>query len=280
MTIRIISDGSADLPKQQQEELAVRIVPLSVRFGEDLLDPKADANVFYKKMREYGQLPKTSSPSPYDFTEAFREAGPDSDILVLPISSNISSTYQSAVMAKEMLLEEGTHRGRIEVLDSKSASAGLGLLLYRAAKLAGSGTGFDELVERMKGHIAESKLFVFLDTLENVIKGGRLDRARGTVASVLNIKLLMRASEEGTLEVVEKVRGTHQAIKRLIEKIGETRHDFEKAVLSIAHSNCEERARAVLADILTLHPFRNVLFADMGPVIGTYAGEGGILVSY
>lgn len=278
--IRIISDGSADLPLHLVQELDIRIVPLTVRFGEETMPPNTDARTFYAKMRASGQLPKTASPSPHDFMDAYRKAGSESDILVLPISSNISSTFQNAQLAKEMLLEEGGHRGRIEVLDSKSASAGLGLLGYRAAKLAAGGINYNELLQRMRTYIANSNLFVCLDSLENVIKGGRLDRARGAVASLLNIKLLMKASEEGTLEVVEKVRGTQQAVKRLIDKVGEVKHDFEQAVLAIAHSNCEERAKAVVSDILAIHPFREVLFADMGPVIGTYAGEGGILVSY
>lgn len=280
MAIRVITDGSADLPKELRQQLDIGVVPLTVRFGEETMPPDMDACLFYTKMRASKELPQTSSPSPYDFINAYKEAGADNDIVVLPLSSGLSSTYQNAQMAKQMLLEEGAHRGAIEVLDSKNASAGLGLLAYRAAKLAGSGVAFEELLQRMKSHIAESKLFVFLETLDNVIKGGRLDRARGAIASVLNIKLLMKRSDEGTIEVVDKVRGSQQAIKRLIDKIGEAKLDFEKSVLAIAHSNCEEKARAVVADIVALYPFRDVIFSEMGPVIGTYAGEGGILVSY
>lgn len=117
-------------------------------------------------------------------------------------------------------------------------------------------------------------------TLENVIKGGRLDRVRGTVASVLNIKLLMKASEEGSVEVIEKIRGTQKALQRMIDKLGEIRHEYDQDVIAVAHSNCEERAREVLKQLLEKYPFRNVLFSNMGTVIGTYAGEGGVLIAY
>ncbi|MFC0216707.1 DegV family protein [Paenibacillus chartarius] len=281
MTICIISDGGADLPTELAAELGIRIVPLTVRFGDEVMPADTGAQAFYNKMRESRELPKTASPSPHDFAAAYRAAGPETDILVLTISSALSSTYQNAVIARDMLLEDQPRNcGSIEVVDSLNASGGLGLLAYRAAKWAGTGMVFDELLQRVKSIVAESKLYVFLETLENVIKGGRLDRARGAVASMLNIKLVMKRSDEGTIEVVDKVRGSQQAIRRMIERIGEVKHDFEKAVLAIAHSNCEEKARKVLADILAVYPFRDVIFTDMGPVIGTYAGEGGILVSY
>jgi fatty acid-binding protein DegV len=90
----------------------------------------------------------------------------------------------------------------------------------------------------------------------------------------------MKASEEGAIEVVEKIRGSQQALKRLLSFLGDKEHDYEKDVIAIAHSNCEPRAREFMAQLLEKHPFRHVLFSNMGTVIGTYAGEGGVLVAY
>jgi DegV family protein with EDD domain len=276
-TIQIITDGSCDLPKMQVKELGISIVPLSVHFGEACMPPDMELCDFYAIMKKESELPKTSSPSPLQFLNAYRQAEVGQDILVISLSSGLSSTYCHALMAKEMLLEEG-FTGKIEVVDSRTASLGLGVLVYKAAKMAKANTSFEEIVRALNQSV--SGTYFFLDSLENVIKGGRLDRVRGAVASVLNIKLLMKASEEGTIEVIEKIRGTQQALKKLIEKVGEARHDFEKDVIAIAHSNCEERAHAVLHQLLEKYPFRNVLFSNMGTVIGTYAGEGGILVAY
>lgn len=238
-----------------------------------------DVADFYARMKRESVLPKTSSPSPGHFLSEYQKGGPDQDILVLCLSSALSSTYHHAVMAKEMLLEDG-YIGRIEVIDSKTTSLGLGVLVYRAARMVASGMSYEELTTSIQQAVTSSGTFFFLDTLENVIKGGRLDRVRGAVASVLNIKLLMKASEEGAIEVVDKIRGSQQALKRLLSFLGEKEHDYEKDVIAIAHSNCEVRAREFMAQLLEKHPFRNVIFSNMGTVIGTYAGEGGVLVAY
>lgn len=278
-TIKIITDSSCDLPRSIVDEIGVGIVPLSVQFGEECMPADMDLADFYARMKRDSALPKTSSPSPGHFLDEYQKAGPDQDILVICLSSALSSTYHHAVMAKDMLLEEG-FTGRIEVIDSKTTSLGLGVLVYQAAQKVANGMSYDEVVAAMQVAVKRAGTFFFLDTLENVIKGGRLDRVRGAVASVLNIKLLMKASEEGAIEVVEKIRGTQQALKRLISFLGDKEHDYEKDVIAIAHSNCEARAREFMAQLLEKHPFRNVLFSNMGTVIGTYAGEGGVLVAY
>lgn len=278
-TIKIITDSSCDLPKSTVDELGVAIVPLSVQFGEECMKPEMELAEFYARMKRESALPKTSSPSPGHFFGEYQQCGSDQDILVLCLSSSLSSTYNHAVMAKDMLMEEG-FKGRIEVIDSKTTSLGLGVLVYQAARMVASHIPFEQVVASMQQAVPKSGTFFFLDTLENVIKGGRLDRVRGAVASVLNIKLLMKASEEGAIEVVEKIRGTQQALKKLIAFLSDKEHDYEKDVIAIAHSNCEGRAREFMAQLLEKHPFRNVLFSNMGTVIGTYAGEGGVLVAY
>jgi DegV family protein with EDD domain len=279
MTIKIITDSSADLPEALANKLGISIVPLSVHFGAERMPNGFSAREFYRKMRESKDLPTTASPCPHDFLTMYKEAGEQDDILVLCLSSNMSSTYQSALIAKEMYEEEG-HTNSIEVVDSLSVSLGLGLLAVKAAKQALTDTAISELTQKVKQYVKEITTYFTLDTLENVIKGGRLDRLRGTVASVLNIKLLMRIGDEGTVEVTEKVRGMQNALNRIIEKIGEKHHDFENAILAIAHSNSEERALALKERILARFPFKEVILAEMGPLIGTYAGEGGIGVAY
>jgi DegV family protein with EDD domain len=277
--VKIISDGGCDLPKYIADKLDVTVVPLSVQFGSETLKSDIEPEVFYDKMKKAVELPKTSSPSPGDFMKAFRAVGEDRDIVVISLSSGISSTYNHALMAKDMMLEEG-YQGRIEIIDSLTASVGQGLLVYKTAKLAEGHTPLDEILLSVRKWIQSTATYFVLDTLDNVIRGGRLNRVRGTVASILNIKLFMGASKEGTLEVLEKIRGTQNALKRLMEKVGEVRHDFEKDVLAVAHSNCEERARSVMEQLLQKYPFKDVIFANMGPVIGTYAGEGGVLIAY
>lgn len=280
MAIKIFSDGSADLPKRILEQLGITLVPLSVHFEHEMHDSNMDLELFYRKMKEEPTLPKTCSPSPHCFLKHFRETESHEDILCISLSSALSSTYHHALMGKTLHDEDQPGGKTIEIIDSKNASLGLGLLVYKAAKMAKEGHTMQDMVQMVKRNMTEVKNYFVLDSLDNVIKGGRLDRVRGAIASVLNIKLLMKASDEGTLEVLDKVRGTQNAIKKLIERIGEAGHDFEKRILAIAHSNCEARAREVMEMILKRYPFKEVILSEMGPVIGTYAGEGGILVSH
>jgi DegV family protein with EDD domain len=276
--IRIITDSSADLPKALLEQSHIETVHLQVHFGEERYMPSEETGHFYRAMREKKLLPKTSSPSPHDFSEVLHRASGE-DILIITISSGLSSTYQHAEMAKEQLLEEG-YTGAIEVLDSRTASLGLGIIVYQAAQLAKQGKAFAELVPEVRQMIARTKTHFMLETLENVIKGGRLDRARGAIASVLNIKLLMHASVEGTVEVTDKVRGTKAALVKLMDKLDSVKHELSDRVIGIAHSNNETTALEFLSSLKEKYHFREAVVSEMGPVIGTYAGEGGILVAF
>ncbi|OPA81290.1 EDD domain protein [Paenibacillus selenitireducens] len=278
MTIKIITDGSSDLTQELAQQHQLSIVPLRVQFGHEQFNSTMDTDLFYAKMRESEELPKTSSPSPIEFLEQYKRAAPEQPILVLALSSVLSSTYQHAVMAIEMFREEG-YQNPVEVLDVKTTSVGLGLIAIRASEWKDH-MPFADLVTRMHQLIETTQTLFTLDTLENVIKGGRLSRLKGKVASVLNIKLLMHASEEGAVEVLEKLRGTQKAMKHLMDKVGDAWSHSDKKWIACAHSNCEERAKTFMKELLHKYPFDKVIIMNMGPVIGTYAGEGGILVSY
>ncbi|UHA72829.1 DegV family protein [Paenibacillus sp. 481] len=279
MTIHIITDGSSDLTSEITQQFGINVVPLHVRFGDELHTSEMDGAEFYKRMREEEELPKTASPSPGAFLELYKSLSADRDILVLCITPELSSTYNHALMAKEMYEEEG-HPNRVEVLDSKTTSLGLGLLAVRAAELAQTGETLQSVSQKMQQYAKETRTYFTVDTLENVIKGGRLSRLKGTVASMLNIKLVMEANEDGAVEVLEKVRGTQKALRRLIDKVGEAWHSTDKDWVAFAHSNCEERARTFMESLLAKYPFKRVLFVNIGPVIGTYSGEGCVLVTY
>lgn len=279
MPIKIITDSGSDLPVLLQARYGIEIVPLTVTFPDGPMAEGTSAEAFYDKMESFSELPTTASPSPAVFLEAFRNADPASDLLVLCMSSNISSTYQSALIAKDMLLDEGFERG-IEVIDTRSFSGGLSRIVAMAAAYAEGGCGLPELKERTERIIEQTSAYFTLESLENVIKGGRLSRLSGGVASVLNIKLLLRISGEGKVEVVEKTRGFRKAVGSLLAKLDEKEHDYENSEIAIVHSGSEQLALDVKERILAKHPFRAVHLSCMGPVMGTYAGRGGIGVAF
>lgn len=279
MTIKIITDSGSDLPLEYTKKYDVTIVHLPVHFQEELMPEDMDAKTFYAKMRESKDLPTTASPSPQVFLDKFKEVEAGTDILVISMSSNISSTYQAARIAKEMYEEEGFPNA-VEVIDSKTFSGGLSLVVALAAQWSVTCSSLAELKDRVERKAEEVTALFTLDTLENVIKGGRLNRLSGAVASVLNIKLLLKISDEGTVEVVEKTRGLPKALTQLLARLEEKQHDYEKAVIAIVHSNAEKLALEIKERILEKHPFKEILFSSMGPVMGTYAGEGGIGVAF
>lgn len=279
MNVRIITDGGADLPKDIVNQYNIGVVAVHIHFeDQDFTSDTLDAETFYSKMKNSKVLPKTASPTPQQFLEEYRKGYAGEPIVVITTSKEVSSTYDHACYAKQLFLEEQPD-ALIEVIDSRSGSAAMTLLTVQAARLSEKGTSFSELVKTMLEKVKATHTFFVLETLENVIKGGRLDRVKGAIASMLNIKLVLFANE-GKIDVLEKVRGTQNALKRLIDQIGVYSKNFEDKILSIAHGNCEEKAQKLVQEIVKKYPFAEVLISTIGPAMGTYAGEGAIVLAY
>ncbi|HLS07804.1 DegV family protein [Lentibacillus sp.] len=281
MYIQLMTDGGADIPKHLTDALDIKVVPLYLHFrdGEYKTGVTIDLKTFYKKLAESDELPRSSAPSPNDFYDAYKQVDPDTPILMLSISKGLSTTYKNAVMGKNMLLEQEPDR-QIEVINSKTASCGLALLLHEAKSKMDEHYTFEQLVEHLYERVEQTNTLFVLKKLENLIRGGRLDRVKGTIAKTLNIKPLMRGSEEGTIEVTEKVRGEKKSIRRFVEQIGEYTKNFEDKIITMTHCNAEDRARKVLTDIRDKYPFKDAYLTDMGPLIATYAAEGGLVISF
>ncbi|MBO8157340.1 MAG: DegV family protein [Bacillaceae bacterium] len=281
MNIQIMIDGGGDLPASLKEKYQVITVPLNIQFGNKQYKPGVDLDLpeFFKKLKESDELPKTSAPGPHFFYEAYKQIPRDKPILMLSLSKGLSATYQNASIGKNMLLEEDPDR-QIEVLNTKTATSGIALLVKEAGEKITEGLSFSELVDHMEERIEKTTTLFILKNLENLVKGGRLDRVKGAIAKTLNIKLLMNASEEGTIEVSEKVRGDKKSIRRFIEQIGEYAKDFENKTISLSHCNAPERAESILAKIKERYPFKDSILAEMGPLIATYAAEGGIVIAF
>ncbi|MFZ3578906.1 DegV family protein [Virgibacillus sp. DJP39] len=281
MHIQLMTDGGTDLPTRLTDSLDIKVIPLYLHFKDQEFISGVTLNLkqFYQKIRETGELPRSSAPSPNDFYEAYKEVSPDTPIVYLSLSEGLSTTYENAVLAKQMLLEEEPER-KIAVINTKTASCGTALLVHEANKKMIEGYTFEQLEEDLNSCVEDTTTLIALKTLDNVIRGGRLDKVRGTIAKTLNIKILMRTSDEGTIEVAEKVRGDKKSIRRLIEQIGEYTKDVEDKVIIMSHSNAESRAQAVLDEIMEKYAFKDSYLTDMGPLISTYAGEGGIVISF
>jgi DegV family protein with EDD domain len=276
--IRLVTDSSCDLPQNILQENNIHVVPLNVLFDDEsfVSGVEIDNETFYSKMKNSTALPKTSSPSPDRFLEKFDCE--EEEILVICISSGLSSTYNNALIAKNMYLE-GNSSKKIEVIDTLSGSLGIGILVLKAVELINSGKPLDEIISIIEKEKENISVYVALDTLENAVKGGRIHAFAGKIINALNLKVIVKV-EEGLVKTHDKARGEVKSIKKLVEIMEEHITDRPNKVIGIAHGNCEEKALKLKSMIEEKYNFKTILMSEIGPIIGTYAAEGALLISF
>jgi DegV family protein with EDD domain len=281
MQIQLMTDGGADVPQSLVEKLELQVVPLYLHFsdGEYQTGVTLSLEEFHTKVSELNEVPQSSAPSPNDFYEAYKKVPKEKDIIMISISRELSSTYQNAEAAKAMLLEEEPDRN-IAVINSKTASCGSALLLYELYQEAQAGTEFQELVRLAEKRVEEVATLFVLKTLDNLVRGGRVSKVTGKIAQTLNIKPLMRASDQGAIEVTEKVRGEKKALRRFIQQIGDYVKRTEEKSLFMTHCNDESRAMKILNEIKQKYSFKETFLSDIGPIIATHGGEGTIVIAF
>ncbi len=281
LNIQLMTDGGADIPIELTEKTNITIVPLYLRFGnqEYQTGKDLDAQTFHDKIKEFKQVPKSSAPSPNDFYETFKKAEADKPILMISMSKALSSTYENALIAKKQILDEEPSR-EIAIINAKTASCGIGLLIHEAQKKLNENYDFKSLVSHLEEKVEDMSTLFILKSLNNLILGGRLDRVKGAIAKTLNIKLLLKASEEGAVEVSEKIRGNKRALKRFIDQIEEYVTNVEDKTIVMTHTNAPEYGRTVLNKILERYPFKEAYLTETGPLISTYADDGGLVISF
>lgn len=275
--IKIVTDSSADLPFEYIKEYDITIVPLTVSIeGQDYLETiDITPQEFFHKMSSSEDLPKTSQPSPAAFAEAYSKFDEDVEILCLTISSGLSGTYQSACIGKELVNSQN-----VTVFDTLAGSIGHGLQVIRAAELAQKGLSMDEIVRDLTHYKENMSFIVLLNTLENVVKGGRLGKFKGTLAKVLNIKVFLERTEGGKVDILEKIRGQKKAQRRIIELIQEKGENLSNTVIGIAHSGNIEDIENIKQEIIQRFQPKEVIVNYIGATMGTYAGKDGIIISF
>lgn len=273
--IRIVTDSTADISLAVRESLGIKMVPLKIHFGEEtFLDAVTlQSEKFYEKLTSSSMMPTTSQPSPVEFLDMYKriaeEDGPDVKIISIHLSSALSGTYQSAVLARSML------EGEIDVtiIDSKSASYGIGALVVAAAEAANEGRGVGDIIELVRKMREQFYIYFLVDTLEYLRKGGRIGKASAVLGSLLNIKPILSIDPEGEVAAVDRIRGQKKAMARLVELL-EGNLGGRPLRLQIAHANHPEGAvelRALIEEKFTL---ASVGYVTLGPVIGAHAGPG------
>ena len=274
--IKIITDSSCDLNKDIIDRYNIEIVPLNVAFGDDIyVDGEIENHEFYKMMDNSPTLPKTSCPSPEKFMNSYE--GEEDNIIVLTLASKLSGTYSTAVLAKN-LFEEKYPNKNVAVIDTETGSIGHGLLIVKAAQLAEEGKSFDEIVNTIESIKNDIVFYGALETLENAIKGGRINPLAGKLINALNFKVIVKIGN-GEVKPCDKARGDNNSMKKIVENVLNSIEGKEYKSLAIAHANCLDKALKVKEMMLKNNEFENVTISDIGSVMGTYASKGAVLIS-
>ncbi|QNO16375.1 DegV family protein [Alkalicella caledoniensis] len=276
MAIKLVVDSTADLSQEIIDRYDIQVVPLNVHFGEELYKDGVDLNTetFFEKLKGSKVMPRTSQPSPGDFHKIYTSLLAEGhSVISIHISANLSGTYQSATIAKNMLSDAD-----ITIIDSKSASLGLGLIAYQCAKLIEEGEKDTRTITALINNIIEDQIIYFgVDTLEFLQKNGRIGKASALIGTLLNVKPILTLNEEGIVAPAGKVRGKNKVIPYLVDKAVE-KFGNEEVNIAIAHALSEDQRDALLSTAKEKLNVVDVLEGNIGSVIGTNAGPGVIAI--
>lgn len=275
MNYRIIADSGCDLTLELKKELAVETIPLSMSLGTEVYvdNEKLDVDDFIKRMNEYKYQARSSCPSPHDFME---KCGKDDTTFIVTLSSKLSGSYGSAVIAKDMLAEKGVDS---YVFDSKSASAGQNLIVMKLRELIDNGLGRQEIIKELENFINNMKTFFVLDNMNNLIKNGRMSKVSGLIAGALNIKLLLKSDGQGEIALHSKARGLQNAVIKLAGTIGDVCKETAELVLTVTH--CGSRYVDMFTEMVReKYSFKDIVIATTGGLTGMYANKGGIVIAF
>jgi DegV family protein with EDD domain len=265
--VRIVTDSACDLPEAVCADLGIAVVPLTIRFGErEFVDRKElSVDAFWRELAASSVLPETAAPSVGAFEETFRRLGDEGadGIVCINLSAALSATMQSAQVAAKALDGEIP----IEIIDSQSASMGIGNLVLHAARRARAGASVEEIVAEVESRREHQRVFATLDTLEYLRKGGRIGGAQAFLGSVLSIKPVIEVVE-GAVEPAGRVRTRSKALRFLVDQIP-TGRTIES--VSVLHANAPDLDE-FLAMLRPRVPDADVTVGVIGPVIGVHTG--------
>ena len=279
MAVKIISDSACDITQSEARELDITVLPLkTVIDGEEYLDGVTiTTEEFYEKLETCEALPTTSQLSPAEFEDAFRPAAETGDeVVVITLSGKLSGTLQSASIAA------ADYPGKVWVVDSESVTIGQKILIMHAVSLRDAGLSGREIAERLNHIKSRVRLLARLDTLEYLVRGGRLSKTAGFAGAVLNIKPVVSV-EDGEVKVLGKARGSRQSNNMLTEFIHRKGSiDFDLPIM-LAYSGTDdallkgyfENSRALWEGHMESLPVSMI-----GSTISTHAGPGAIAIAF
>lgn len=277
MKLTIITDSSASLTKEEVQKYDVKVVPLTIDFAGVIYKDFYDIEIedFYKKLVSSDTFPKTSQPSPNDFYRLYEEAKENNEeVLVLTISSLLSGTYQSAVIAKNMINYES-----IYVFDSKTTIQGLCILIHEAVRLRNQGVCAVEIMEELAKLRKRIVIFAQIDKLDYLHKGGRLSKSSAIIGNIIGLKPLITLNSDGNILLYDKAIGTSRGISSIMKSIQENPIDNDYPFY-FGYTTDIEKLNRLKKKVLEKYEIKNSFTSIIGAAVGSHIGTGGFAVFY
>lgn len=274
--IRLLVDSSSDLNKDYLEENNIAIAPLKVNIdGTDYLDGiDLERNEFYEILTTSEVFPKTSQPSPQNLVDIFEDVKEKGDeCICIMLSSGLSGTYQATVLAKDIVEYENIH-----LVDSKTVSCGIQILVREALKMINQGCNAQEIIDELEELKKRIRIYLSVDSLEYLYRGGRLDKASYVIGGLANIKPIIAVNAEGKIEVITKVIGAVKAMRIMQERVQadqpDTSYPIYSAYTSGTYNVDKLESKLLRADITVTDR------TQLGPTIGSHVGPEAFAVAF
>jgi len=274
MTFKIVTDSTADLPPQLAKELGITVVPVYVRFGNQVYRDRLDISEdeFYQRLLHDPIHPSTTQPPPQDFVDVYKDLAQEADgIISIHVTSKLSGTYNSALRGKELVEKECP----IEVIDSQVVTMGLGQLVIFASTIAESAKNLQQVVEETKQMIPSIHLLGLLDTLKYLALGGRIGKVQALLGSVLSVKPMLTI-KDGELVPAGRVRSRTKGIDRLFDFV---KNAVDIQDLAIVYNTTPDEAQTLVGRMGSVFPKERIRLARLGPALGVHAGPGILFVA-
>ena len=277
MSYKIVVDSCGELPGRCKADPHFESVPLVLDIDGYLVtdDETFDQADFLKKVAASENSPKSACPSPDAYMQGME--GDAEHVYVVTLSAQLSGSYNSACLAKDLFMEEHENV-KVHVFDSKSASIGETLIGMKIAECEEAGMPFEQVVETVDKYIASQHTFFVLETLETLRKAGRLSNLKARIATTLKIKPVMGSTDEGNICQLGQALGMSKALDKMVSCMQEVTKNCEEKILAISHCNCEERAYLLKAKLERVAKFKRIMIVDTAGVSTMYANDGGVIM--
>lgn len=273
----IVMDSCGERTEEMRQDDRVISAPLTLQVDEYSItdDDTFDQADFLKKVADSPNCPKSACPAPDYYKAAFEKSS--GRAYAVTLSAELSGSYNSAVLAKELVLEEHP-RKKIHVFNSRSASIGETLITRKIQECEAKGMAFEQVVESVEQYIDSQITYFVLENLDTLRKNGRLSNIKAFLASALKIKPVMGSTPDGMIVQLDQARGINKALVKMVDIIVEQAEHPEERVLAISHCNCPERGAMVRDALLARLKVKDVILLDTAGVSSMYANDGGIIV--